>query len=41
MIFVDFIKELEQLNINASKEMENKFEIYLEMSNILSTFAIS
>ena len=28
MIFVDFIKELEQLNINASKEMENKFEIY-------------
>ena len=45
MIFVDFIKELEQLNINASKEMENKFEIYynrlIEVNSYMNLTAIT
>ena len=45
MIFVDFIKELEQLNINASKEMENRFEIYynrlIEVNSYMNLTAIT
>ena len=42
---MDFIKELEQLNINASKEMENKFEIYynrlIEVNSYMNLTAIT
>lgn len=42
---MDFIKELEQLNINASKEMENRFEIYynrlIEVNSYMNLTAIT
>lgn len=42
---MDFIKELDQLNINASKEMENKFEIYynrlIEVNSYMNLTAIT